>query len=159
MIAVRPARPEDEEPLSVIDAATWTTSSSIAPPPPEPTSFFAHAPLAEVLVAELDGTVAGYVRLAHPTPFPSSRHVLQIRGLGVDPALQRRGVGRALVEGALAHARERGIRRVTLRVLATNDRARALYASCGFEVEGVLRGEFRLDGRDVDDVLMACTSA
>jgi hypothetical protein len=28
-------------------------------------------------------------------------------------------------------------------------------AACGFAVEGVLRGEFRLDGRYLDDILMA----
>ncbi|MFE0320554.1 GNAT family N-acetyltransferase, partial [Streptomyces albogriseolus] len=31
---------------------------------------------------------------------------------------------------------------------------RTLYASEGFAVEGVLPGEFHLDGRYVDDVLM-----
>ena len=36
-----------------------------------------------------------------------------------------------------------------------NDSARALYASAGFVVEGVLRDESWLDGRSVDDVLMA----
>ena len=40
-------------------------------------------------------------------------------------------------------------------MLATNAKARALYASCGFTVEGVLRQEFRLDGHDVDDLLLA----
>jgi ribosomal protein S18 acetylase RimI-like enzyme len=85
--------------------------------------------------------------------------VLHVSGLGVDPALQRRGVGRALVEGAIATARERGMRRLTLRVLAHNTAARELYASCGFVVEGVMRGEFHLDGRDIDDVLMAYTFA
>jgi RimJ/RimL family protein N-acetyltransferase len=45
--------------------------------------------------------------------------------------------------------------RITLRVLSTNPAARRLYESCGFVVEGVLRGEFLLEGREVDDVLMA----
>ncbi len=71
------------------------------------------------------------------------------------PSAQRRGVGCLLVDAALAEARARGVRRLTLRVLAPNARARRLYQSCGFVVEGVLRGEFRLDGQDVDDVLMA----
>jgi RimJ/RimL family protein N-acetyltransferase len=40
-------------------------------------------------------------------------------------------------------------------VLSTNPTAQRLYARCGFVVEGVLRGEFVLDDREVDDVLMA----
>jgi RimJ/RimL family protein N-acetyltransferase len=40
-------------------------------------------------------------------------------------------------------------------VLGPNAAARALYESCGFTVEGVLREEFLLDGQYVDDVLMA----
>ncbi len=52
-------------------------------------------------------------------------------------------------------ARGRGARKLSLRVLGFNVRARQLYESCGFRVEGVLRAEFYLDGRYVDDVLMA----
>jgi RimJ/RimL family protein N-acetyltransferase len=44
---------------------------------------------------------------------------------------------------------------VSLRVLATNPRARRVYERAGFSVEGVLREEFVLDGAFVDDVLMA----
>jgi RimJ/RimL family protein N-acetyltransferase len=64
-------------------------------------------------------------------------------------------VGRALVEAAVVHARGRGASKLTLRVLGSNPGAQALYARCGFVVEGVLVGEFVLDGRPVDDVLMA----
>jgi RimJ/RimL family protein N-acetyltransferase len=42
-------------------------------------------------------------------------------------------------------------------VLGGNAGARALYTACGFVVEGVLREEFWLGGRYVDDVLMART--
>ena len=52
-------------------------------------------------------------------------------------------------------ARGRRALRLTLRVLSHNTDARSLYTACGFEIEGVLRGYFRLDGRYVDDVLMA----
>ena len=40
-------------------------------------------------------------------------------------------------------------------MLAHNTAALDLYSGCGFEIEGVLRGYFHLDGRYVDDVLMA----
>jgi RimJ/RimL family protein N-acetyltransferase len=59
------------------------------------------------------------------------------------------------VEAAAEEATRRGATRLTLRVLAPNAPARALYAACGFTVEGVLAGEFVLEGEPVDDVLMA----
>ena len=55
----------------------------------------------------------------------------------------------------MREAASRGARRLTLRVLGPNAVARGLYEACGFTVEGVLREEFLLDGRYVDDVLMA----
>lgn len=52
-------------------------------------------------------------------------------------------------------ARDAGARELTLRVLAANSHARRLYESNGCTIERVLRGEFHLEGRDVNDVLMA----
>jgi ribosomal protein S18 acetylase RimI-like enzyme len=108
-----------------------------------------------VLVAEEGGEPAGYVALGRPTRLESNRHVLSVRGLAVAPAFQGRGLGRALLRAAVEEARARGARRLTLRVLGTNVGGRALYESFGFVVEGVQRDEFLLDGRYVDDVLMA----
>ena len=107
------------------------------------------------MVAEIDGAVAGYLSLGHPTELQASDHVLHVTGVAVDPALQGRGVGKALIEAAVDEARRRGARRLTLRVLGPNYTARRLYETCGFEIEGVLHGEFHLDGEDIDDVLMA----
>jgi len=45
------------------------------------------------------------------------------------------GMGRALVEAALARARARGCRRVELDVNETNTRAIRLYERCGFTLE------------------------
>jgi ribosomal protein S18 acetylase RimI-like enzyme len=106
-------------------------------------------------VAEIDGTVAGYAKLGQMIPVPSHQHVLELNGLAVDPAGRRRGVGRRLVQEAIAEASRRGARKLSLRVLAPNSAARQLYEVCGFTVEGVLREEFLLAGRYVDDVLMA----
>lgn len=39
--------------------------------------------------------------------------------------------------------------------MSPNTAARKLYAKCGFIIEGTLQAEFFLDGRYVDDVLMA----
>ena len=50
----------------------------------------------------------------------------------VRPGARGTGVGRALVEGVLALARERGCRRVELDVNDANAPATALYESLGF---------------------------
>ncbi|TDQ45647.1 acetyltransferase (GNAT) family protein [Actinorugispora endophytica] len=88
-------------------------------------------------------------------PFPSAAHVQELRSLAVAPEARRRGAGRALLSAARDLAARRGARKLVLRVLGGNTGALALYRSAGYEVEGVLKGLFLLDGRPVDDVLMA----
>lgn len=159
-ISIRPAREADAAVLGAIDHATWTALSSPSPRPAEARPFFGeHTAVGDVLVAELEEgggpRVAGYVKLGHPTPLASNRHVAMIWGLAVDPQLQGRGIGRALLDGAASEARARGARKLALRVLSHNTGARALYRACGFVEEGVLREEFLLDGAYVDDVIMA----
>jgi ribosomal protein S18 acetylase RimI-like enzyme len=152
---VRPATPDDARALVAIDLVNTTPSTSPGPPPAADADPFARRPPADVLVAEVDGHVVGYVNLGHPTPLASNAHVWEVQGLSVLPSHGRRGLGRALLRAAVAEATRRGGRRMTLRVFAPNAHARRLYESEGFEVEGVLRGEFVLDGVEVDDVLMA----
>lgn len=155
MLITRPARVEDDATLLAIDDATWTSAVSPAPAPEGRTTFFERQMVEGVLVAELDGVVSGYVSTYQNIPLPSHAHVLAVNGLAVAPEAQGRGVGRALVEAVLAAAKQRGLVKVTLRVLGHNTGARRLYERCGFVTEGVLKGEFVLDGQPIDDVLMA----
>jgi ribosomal protein S18 acetylase RimI-like enzyme len=155
---IRPSTLADGPALARVDLATWTSLTSPSDPPDDPHGyvfFNERTRPEEVLVAEVDGAVAGFVKFRPVTPLESHAHVLQIQGLGVDPACQGRGVGRALLEAAADEARSRGARKLSLRVLSRNVTARRLYERCGFVVEGVLAGEFLLDGEYVDDILMA----
>jgi ribosomal protein S18 acetylase RimI-like enzyme len=157
-VTIRPARAEDDAQLLEIDFATWTSTVSPAPPPTRserPTFFREGRGPSTFLVAELSGVPCGFVSLRHASPLASHAHVMEINGLAVDPAAQGNGVGRHLVEHAVAEARRRGATKVTLRVLGPNKGAQRLYTRCGFVVEGVLKGEFVLDGTAVDDLLMA----
>lgn len=159
-IHVRPATVADDAALLAVDRETWTTLVSPAPTPDWSVrrAFFRDDRRPDgFLVAELDGAVVGYVALHQEMPMASHAHVLTIDGLAVLPSAQGRGVGTALVEAAVSRAATLGVDRVTLRVLAHNTAAQALYGRCGFVEEGVLRGEFVLDGHPVDDVLMATT--
>ncbi len=156
MIETRAAEPADDAALLAIDEATWTSVVSPSPVPTDRETFFvADRGPDSYLVADLDGVVSGYVSLHQNIPLPSHAHVVEINGLAVAPAAQGHGVGRRLVEAAVAHAAARGAKKVSLRVLGHNTGARRLYERCGFVVEGVLRDEFLLDGALVDDVLMA----
>ncbi|MFD7304491.1 GNAT family N-acetyltransferase [Streptomyces pharetrae] len=153
--SIRTARPEDEEQLRRLDHAIWSYGHAVTGPPAPDEPFFRDtAGPDDHLVAELDGRVVGYIRLGFPTPVPSNSHVRHVRGLGVAEEARGRGVGRALVRAAVEEARAGGFRRITLRVLGHNTRARALYESEGFVVEGVQPEEFFLDGTYVDDVMM-----
>jgi len=154
-VQIRQSRLADEPVLKQIDLATWTTDSSPAPPATREQPFFERNQPGDVLVAEADGLVIGYAVLRPGSAIPSHQHVLDVDGLAVDPAHQGRGAGRRLLEGCVEQARARGARKLSLRVLGTNARARRLYESCGFQIEGILREEYLLDGRYVDDVLMA----
>ena len=158
VIEVRLASDSDGPVLTQIDLATWTPAVSPAAPPAEPDAyrFFNDRTVpSNVLVAVLDEHLAGWVKVQSLTSMPSHAHVLEIAGLAVDPVRQGTGVGRRLVEAAVQECRRRGARKVTLRVLGPNTAARRLYDRCGFQVEGVLRGEFLLEDRYVDDILMA----
>lgn len=153
---MRTAHLGDDAALRRIDEATWSWDIGPAPPRPPGEPFFAPgSDPKDILVAIAGQAVVGYVKLEAITPLASHRHVLEIRGLATDPAHQRRGIGRQLLYAAAEEAARRGARRLRLHVLSSNRAARQLYESCGFEVEGILRDEFRLDGRYVDDVLMA----
>ncbi|GAA4131740.1 GNAT family N-acetyltransferase [Actinomadura keratinilytica] len=155
-IEIRGAVASDDRALAELDRRTWSPVHAVMPEPAPGTPFFDAAhPVDEVLVAERGGRIVGYVRLARAYgDLACAEHVRQIRGLAVAPDERRRGVARALVDAACARAAREGARRVTLRVLGGNTAARRLYESAGFTVEGVLPGEFFLDGRYVDDVLM-----
>ncbi|OII65755.1 GNAT family N-acetyltransferase [Streptomyces sp. CC53] len=157
---IRPARAADGDALSALDHATWSTLHAVMPRPEPPFAPFfddRHVP-EDILVADPgDGRPVGYVRFVLPTPMPCNAHVRQIQGLAVAEPARGRGLARALLRAACEEALRRGAVRMTLRVLGHNTPARRLYESEGFTVEGVLPGEFLLDGAYVDDVLMGRT--
>lgn len=86
-----------------------------------------------------DGMVDGYAGLA------LLGDEAEVHTIGVRPAAQGRGIGRALLRDLLAHA---GIRRVVLEVRTDNPPAIGLYRSEGFVVVGIRRRYYRPSGAD-----------
>ena len=76
-------------------------------------------------------------------------------GMMVDERYRGRGIGRALIERALAWGRERGVRALHLLVFPHNGAAIALYRAVGFEeIERFERDVTRADGTVWDSILM-----
>lgn len=89
-----------------------------------------------VLVAEVDGRVAGFVSLGTRTHFTGELDAY-VGELVVAEAHEGRGVGRSLVAAAEVWARERRLPRITLETGAANVRARRFYAALGFTEEDI----------------------
>ena len=83
-------------------------------------------------------------------------HVGAIVGMHVAAEQQGRGVGRALLRAALGRARqEPGLALIQLSVESTNEPAKSLYTSFGFETYGIERQAIFVDGEYFDEELMA----
>ncbi|TAK35021.1 MAG: GNAT family N-acetyltransferase, partial [Lysobacteraceae bacterium] len=96
----------------------------------------------------------GFANYREWRPKPASCEI----GIGIgERALWSKGLGRDALMALRRHlVDDLGAHRISLHVLAFNDRAIASYKACGFEVEGVEREGVRSDdGSYYDDVVMA----
>lgn len=166
---IRPVRMSDAEQLAacnraVIGAGTGMTRelSQCAHTPEEAE---AHArelvdlaePGAGIALVAVVGEEIGGAGVIRRQPRRRIKHVGHI-GIGIAPAYQELGLGRALMVGLIDWARaqpNRAVTRVDLFVFADNARAIRLYESLGFVEEGRRRRAVRYeDGRETDDLIM-----
>jgi ADP-ribose pyrophosphatase YjhB (NUDIX family)/predicted N-acetyltransferase YhbS len=89
----------------------------------------------DVLVAEADGQVVGFLALSF-IPVLSGLQAL-VGDLAVDPACRRQGIGMALVEAAIQRANQRGAANLLVDTSRAGPGARDFYQACGFDVGGV----------------------
>lgn len=90
----------------------------------------------EAFGAFVDGRLVGSVALEYSVK-PKTRHAALLLGMYVRPAARGGGVGRALLDAAIAAARERpGVDSLTLTVTEGNHAAIGLYAAAGFVAWG-----------------------
>ena len=107
-----------------------------------------------LLVNAWDGDVVVGEALCMGGQFERNRHGGRV-GVGVLATHYGRGVGRGLMETIEWMAPEMGIRRLELTVMAHNERAHRLYLSMGYLDEGLNRESLFVDGRYVNEIMMA----
>lgn len=121
--------------LEAYEAYPQAFTSSVAERAAMPLSWWEKRldnPLDRLLGAFEDGRLAGIVGLAFE-PREKARHKVTLFGMYVTQPYQHRGLGRQLVEAALAQARRHPrLQLIQLTVTAGNDAALALYQRCGF---------------------------
>jgi len=138
MALVERATPADREAVERLIAAY--IASEGGKPKPERISWAVEQVLKNrfpgvLLVAREKRVVVG-VALAVYTPSAELGRVLVVNDFFVDPALRRKGVGRALAARLLEEAKAMHVDRVDLEVLPANQAAAAFWKSVGFRTAG-----------------------
>lgn len=162
MISIRPAEGSDASELVALAAAIggepggWLLTTEAWRPVSDERRYLKavrrHADAA-VFVA-LDGDrIVGRLSLARD-PHPASAHVADL-GMMVAASHRRRGIGRKLLDAAVAWARVVNVEKLELHVFPWNEPAIQLYERFGFEREGLRRAHYLRNGEAVDALLMA----
>jgi len=134
MPTVREITESDREDWVRLRAALWP--GSLSDHDAETRMYFEKRPEGlTIFVAEDEGRLVGFLELDHrkyaagcrssPVPF--------IEGWYVEPALQRKGVGRRLVEAAEAHARAAGHDEIASDTELENTGSIAAHRALGYE--------------------------
>ena len=136
-IVMRPARASDLDAILTIEHRVFSdpwSPASFAPEFSDPYTWFS--------VAEIDGIVSGYA-IARIVAKQG-----EIANIAVDPAHQRSGLGGKLLDAAVVAADAADCEAVWLEVRVSNEPARRLYESRGFEPIGRRRGYYRTPVED-----------
>lgn len=145
MIAIRPAGPDDlaflfrlTERLADFPVPPWRTRGMIARADdavirtalerPDPATLL-------VVATDGEGTPRGYLLATTRRDYFTGGPHGHVEILAVEPEVEGRGIGRALLDAADGWARSRGYDHLTLNVFAANERARAVYGRLGWEPE------------------------
>ncbi len=118
----------DDERAQIAALVAQLTSKEVVP------SYFdevVRSGNSQLLVARIDGQIAGVLVLAH-YPTLTGRKAW-IEDVVVDAAQRGAGIGRALVERAIAEAQACGAATLDLTSNPSREAAHRLYRACGFE--------------------------
>lgn len=135
MLALRPARPEDVPLLVSLIRELAEYEQLLHEVEADATALHDHLfgarPCVEVILAEWEGTVAGFALFFSNYSTFLTKPGLYLEDLYVRPALRGHGIGKALLVELARIAVSRGCKRLDWSVLDWNTPARGFYESLG----------------------------
>lgn len=99
----------------------------------------------EILLAEIDGQMVAMVSLLYSISTALGAPVALLEDMVVDASQRGSGLGSELLQAAIAHARSRDCRRITLLTDGDNHAAQRFYARQGFSPSSMLPMRLALD--------------
>jgi L-amino acid N-acyltransferase YncA len=159
-VSIRPATPADIAAITRIYAhsvRTGTASFELEPPGEAEMARRMQALLDggyPYIAAEIDGVIVGYAYAGSYRPRPAYRYSVE-DSIYIDPAAQRRGVGRALLQRLIEECERRGFRQM---IAVIGDSAQTpsieLHRAAGFRMIGTVENVGYKFGRWLDSVNM-----
>lgn len=92
----------------------------------------------EILVMKVDGKVAGMVSLLYSISTALGGKVAILEDMVIDKDFRRKGLGKELLQEAIAFAQKRGCLRLTLLTDYDNEAAIRFYQSAGFSLSKMI---------------------
>lgn len=154
LVVIRRARPGDWPRIAAIyEAGIATRNATFETEVPSQAEWDAGHLEEHRLVATEDDRVVGWVALSGYSDRCCYRGVAEV-SVYVDPEAQGKGIGRALLEQAVAESEAAGIWTLQAGIFPENEASLALHRRCGFRVVGRRERIGQLDGVWRDVVLL-----
>lgn len=134
-VTIRPARPDDLRHVhrmieALADFHGDTTTLSLQD---LEQTLFSKASWMTVLVAETNKNLVGYAALYPLFQLQFGRHGIELHHLFVDTRQRGKGIGHALIEASIAHAKANDCHYIAVGTHPDNIGAQDLYLAHGFE--------------------------
>ena len=115
--------------------------------------FKRHGPRHPVLIAEADGSIAGWASLNTFNVRPAYQYVADL-SIYLARSWRGKGLGARLLSPLIPLASELGYHKIVLSAFPTNTAGMRLYARQGFTMVGIYKEMGLLDGLWVDTIIM-----
>lgn len=115
--------------------------------------FSGRQPRHELIVAEIDGNVAGWASL-NPYSHRCAYDAVADLSVYVERSRRGQGIGEQLLVALEARARSNGFHKIVLFTFPFNEAGQRLYRKRGFRDVGVFKEQGLLDGKPIDVLAM-----